>query len=489
MNDPATANTGVGPRPYDDRGAYEYTGDEPNDQAPSASLVVTPSSGAAPLQVTADGSGSTDTDATPIATYRFDFGDGTTVGPQAGPTAAHTYAAAGTYTTRLTVTDTAGLASSTTAQVTVASGDAPPAAALTVSPGSGVAPLQVTADASGSTDTDATPIATYRFDFGDGTIVGPQAGATANHTYTTAGTYTARVTVTDTAGLSSSATAQVTVNPADAAPAAALTVSPSSGVAPLQVTADASGSTDTDATPIATYRFDFGDGTIVGPQAGATATHSYTATGTFTVTVTVTDTAGLSSTATSQVTVTANDNPPAADITVSPSSGVAPLQVTADASGSTDTDATPIATYRFDFGDGTIVWTTGRRNRQPHLHHCRHLHGTGNRHRHGWLVVVGHRPGHRQSGRCGAGCSADGLPQLGRGAVAGDGRCLRVDRYRCHADRDLPVRLRRRHHRGTAGGATATHSYTATGTFTVTVTVTDTAGLVDCDLPGHRQSG
>jgi hypothetical protein len=88
---------------------------------------------------------------------------------------------------------------------------------------------------------------------------------------------------------------------ADNAPAASLTVSPSSGQAPLSVTADASVSTDPDATPIASYTFDFGDGSAtVGPQTGATATHTYQSPGTYTVTVTVADTGGLSSTATAQ---------------------------------------------------------------------------------------------------------------------------------------------------------------------------------------------
>jgi PKD repeat protein len=73
-----------------------------------------------------------------------------------------------------------------------------------------VTPLAVTADASGSTDTDDTPIASYRFNFGDGTaVVGPQASAIATHTYRTAGVFTVTVTVTDTAGQSSVATAQV----------------------------------------------------------------------------------------------------------------------------------------------------------------------------------------------------------------------------------------------------------------------------------------
>lgn len=131
VDDPATPNCGVGPRTYDERGAYEYqppagatsTSGQcpaPGDRAPKASLVVRPSSADAPVTVTADASASTDTDSTGIASYQVDFGDGTTVGPQAGATATHAYAAAGTYPVRLTVTDTAGLTSTASGQVTVA---------------------------------------------------------------------------------------------------------------------------------------------------------------------------------------------------------------------------------------------------------------------------------------------------------------------------------------------------------------------------------
>jgi PKD repeat protein len=82
-----------------------------------------------------------------------------------------------------------------------------------------------------------------------------------------------------------------------------LTVAPTSGAAPLPVTADATNSTDNDTYPIASYKFDFGDATPSGPQAAGTASHTYTAAGTYTITVTVTDTAGESSQAKATVTV------------------------------------------------------------------------------------------------------------------------------------------------------------------------------------------
>jgi PKD repeat protein len=72
-----------------------------------------------------NGSGSTDPDGS-IVTYLWDFGDGTTAST-ASPT--HTFATAGTYTVKLTVTDNTGLTGSaqTTVTVTVPPPDPPPA--------------------------------------------------------------------------------------------------------------------------------------------------------------------------------------------------------------------------------------------------------------------------------------------------------------------------------------------------------------------------
>jgi len=83
--------------------------------------------------------------------------------------------------------------------------------ALSITPTSGTAPLTVTASAAGSTDSDATGIASYRFDFGDGSTAGPQSGPSTGHTYAVAGTYPLLVSVTDTAGLTTTAGAVVTV--------------------------------------------------------------------------------------------------------------------------------------------------------------------------------------------------------------------------------------------------------------------------------------
>lgn len=345
---------------------WSFTTAAQQDDPPLASLTASPTSGQSPLVVHLDASGSTDVDQSPIASYAFDWGDGTgTSGEQTASTADHVYTTAGTFAAVVTVQDTAAKISRASVTITVAAPppppDSPPVASVKATPSSGGAPLAVNLDASASTDTDATAIATYAYDFGDGSTLAAQAGSSAPHTYTTSGTYTVTVTVTDTAGLSSQATAQVNVTSApDSPPSAALSVTPATGVSPLAVSADASASTDTDATPIATYGFSWGDGSAVVTGTGATGQHTYPSAGSYTVTVTVTDTAGKSSVASASVVVTAPppppvDNAPTAVLSVTPTSGTAPVNVTADASGSTDNDASGIDTYAFSWGDGTTT--------------------------------------------------------------------------------------------------------------------------------------
>src|ERR1039457_1323403 len=66
--------------------------------------------------------------------------------------------------------------------------------------GPGVAPLVVNFDASASSDSDGDTIASYTFDFGDGSAPVTQAGATILHTYVSNGQYHATVRVTDSYG-------------------------------------------------------------------------------------------------------------------------------------------------------------------------------------------------------------------------------------------------------------------------------------------------
>ena len=111
--------------------------------APTAAVSATPTSGTAPLRVTFDGSGSIDPDGA-IASYQWDFGDGTTA---AGQMATHEYRLPGTFTARLIVTDDRSASASASATITVTESvttgtisgtigfGAVPPSALAISPG------------------------------------------------------------------------------------------------------------------------------------------------------------------------------------------------------------------------------------------------------------------------------------------------------------------------------------------------------------------
>ena len=149
--------------------------------------------------LTFNGSGSFDPGGT-IVSYAWRFGDG---GTASGIAVTHAYATAGVYTATLTVTDSRGASASDTAVVRVA--DRPPVANAGPDQ-SGILGSAVTLRGSGS-DPDGT-ITSYRWDFGDGASA---SGATASHAYATAGTYTAKLTVTDDRGAQASDSALVAI--------------------------------------------------------------------------------------------------------------------------------------------------------------------------------------------------------------------------------------------------------------------------------------
>jgi parallel beta-helix repeat protein len=85
---------------------------------PVAALSVVPASGAAPLRIVADASGSSDPEAEALR-YRFDFGDGTVLDSLGVASASHVYAGVGVWRVRLRVFDARGTSDSAEASVTV----------------------------------------------------------------------------------------------------------------------------------------------------------------------------------------------------------------------------------------------------------------------------------------------------------------------------------------------------------------------------------
>ncbi len=86
-------------------------------------------------------------------------------------------------------------------------GNQSPVARATATPSSGLAPLAVSFNGSASSDPDGSVIS-WAWAFGDG---GSASGATASHTYTAAGSYTAQLTVTDNQGATGSTSVPISV--------------------------------------------------------------------------------------------------------------------------------------------------------------------------------------------------------------------------------------------------------------------------------------
>ena len=315
-------------------------------QPPVAVVTADRSTGTAPLLVSFDGSDSTDSDGT-LVSYEWDFGDGSPVAT--GAQVSREYAAPGTFSATLTVTDSGGLTDTAQVAIEVVANQAPVAVA-SADPSSGAAPLTVDFDGTGSLDADGT-IVSYAWDFGDGSPVA--TGAQVSHEYLTAGPFTATLTVTDDLGATDSATVAITVDEgANTLPVADAAADPTSGIAPLTVDFDGTGSLDADGT-LVSYDWDFGDGTT---GAGAEVTHVFTSAGQYPVVLTVTDDRGGSSTAALTIDVAANVAPSAA-ASATPTQGIAPLDVQFSSAGSVDTDGS-IVTYLWDFGDGTSTSTS-----------------------------------------------------------------------------------------------------------------------------------
>lgn len=185
--------------------------------------------------------------------------------------------------------------------LTVTAGNLPPTAVAAADPTSGIPPLSVSFDGTGSSDPDGDPL-TYAWDFGDGTAGN---GVTISHTYTNEGIFTARLIVDDGNGGTDTATVSINVH-FNHPPTAVMSAVPTSGEIPLAVSFDGSASSDPDGD-ILTYSWDFGDGTT---GNGATVSHTYTTADTFTASLTVDDGNGGSDIATISISATASNYQP-----------------------------------------------------------------------------------------------------------------------------------------------------------------------------------
>jgi gliding motility-associated-like protein len=256
-------------------------------------------------------------------TYVWDFGDG---GSSTSSSPTHSYSASGTYTVKLTATNSVNCPSTDTQ-----------ANLITIYP-KPVADFTATDTAicalSGSTTFISTSTGSglsYLWDFGDGSS--PGTGSSVTHAYSSAGTYTVRLIATSANGCSDTMTKSsfIRVRVVNAGFSGPTSACQSSSVPFASTSATTSG---------AAVNWNFGDG---GTATGSSTAHSYSTAGTYVVTQTATI-GGCNATATGSITI----NPrPSVSFTYSPAAPCpATVNVSFNASPSTG------LTYNWFYGDG-----------------------------------------------------------------------------------------------------------------------------------------
>ena len=191
-----------------------------SNQAPVVFASATPTSGTAPLDVTFSSTGTNDPEGQPL-TYAWDFGDGAS-SSLAGPV--HTYTTVGNYTARLTVSDGEATSLSDPIQVTV--GNRPSVTIEAPTNGSTFRAGDVIAYNGSAVDVEDGPMAAGAFSwrgimrhethahpfFGpvDGVTAGSFAVPTMGHDFSGNVSYEVICTVTDSNGLASNSSVQLT---------------------------------------------------------------------------------------------------------------------------------------------------------------------------------------------------------------------------------------------------------------------------------------
>lgn len=234
-------------------------------------------------------------------------------------------------------------------------------AVMSVTPSTGTAPLNAAFDGSGST-TPNGEVTSWAWSFGDGAF---DTGPLVNHVYSTPGTYTASLTVTDSSGSSSTATGSVVVKPLPPNAPSDLTASPSGYLIMLNWQDNSSNESvfhierceGAGCTSFASFATQWANWTSYTDYSALSGrTYRYR--------VRASNSGGFSAYSnTATVLAGVSNQPPSAVISALPSTGAAPLSVTFDGTGSTDSDGT-VTSWAWSFGDGAL----GSGSRTTHVY-------------------------------------------------------------------------------------------------------------------------
>ena len=260
-----------------------------------------------------------------VLTHNWDFGDGSIA---SGVNVDHVYVTSGSYTVTLTTSD--GETSISTSKLITVVNQAPTA---TISSADTVNKKEsILFDSSLSTDPNGD-VLSYSWNFGDGSLIQVSTNTSVNHVYSTSGTYTITLTVSD--GETSTVTNKV-ITVLNQGPSAIITAADTVNKNAITLY-DASLSTDPNGD-VLSYSWNFGDGVTA---TGVNVNHAYVTSGSYTVQLTIND--GESSVVTSKVITVTNQAPVAnagADQVVDEKT-----TVTLDGSASFDPDAGDSISY------------------------------------------------------------------------------------------------------------------------------------------------
>lgn len=253
-------------------------------RVPDANFTATPLSGCAPLKVVFNGSTSQD-----ASQYSWTFDNGTVTPYKTTFLDSIVYTTPGLYSPKLTIIDIHGCIDSV--RIPNYINAIGPRVGFTVSNTQGCAPLTVTLT---DTSVSSLPITQYYWNLGNGTIQITTV-PTLTYTYTTIGTWTITLRLTDSLGCQ-----QLTTR----GPIRVIRPQPSITV-PANACRDASVNFNASATntlPGSTYAWVFGDGNST-TNTSNTINHTYANNGTYNWSLTVTDTAGCDSTVTGTIVI------------------------------------------------------------------------------------------------------------------------------------------------------------------------------------------
>jgi PKD repeat protein len=311
--------------------------------------------------------------AAPIASYLWNFGDGTP--SNFSPFSAsvpggikHDYYNFGTYLESMGMADTNGSTAYFGYNFPVVA-EALPINSFKLNGYSGTAPFTVTANASASHALNGS-ITTYKWIWGDGVTEAGNGAAfiTRSHTYSAAGIYSLQLWLIDSQGGNTQLTTSVYVSrtpPASGAPPSPFinVTSPREQVVGSTFNFDgATYSNDpNNAGSVTAYSWSFADPVCAGQPscsaATATASHAYSQpANAFVLLQETSSTGAVSAPVTMEVLSVVRGHAPRARFRLNGPSGIAPFQLTADGSTAYDYDGS-LVSYVWNWGDGSPTST------------------------------------------------------------------------------------------------------------------------------------